>query len=48
MNSIWFVDAKTLKEAKKVAPEATKLVKVFGGYMAFATLTDYEIWKNQK
>ena len=31
MNSIWIVDAKTLKEAKKLTPKATKLVKVVGG-----------------
>ena len=48
MESTWFVDAKTLKEAKKLASKATKLVKVFGGYMAFATWADYEMWKNQK
>lgn len=38
----------TRYEAKKAAPWAEKIVKVCGGYMAFESLEDYRIWKNQK
>lgn len=42
------IEAKTAKEAKKLAPEAVKVVKVEGGYMAFSTWDAYKTWKNQK
>ena len=31
-----------------IAPWACKFVRVCGGYKAFESITDYEIWKNQK
>lgn len=31
-----------------LAPWASKIVRVCGGYMAFESWTDYETWKNQK
>ena len=34
--------------AKKECPWATIVVKVYGGYICFESITDYEIWKNQK
>jgi hypothetical protein len=34
--------------AKNAAPWAAKIAKVCGGYMAFESVTDWEIWKNQK
>lgn len=44
-----FFPAKTRKEA--IAAKGfdwAKVVKVCGGYMFFETVSDYEIWKNQK
>ncbi len=29
-------------------PSAAKIVAVGGGYAVFDTLTDYEIWRNQR
>lgn len=47
-----FIEAKTRSAAKRIALRdgipCEVLVKVFGGYAAFATITDYEIFKNQK
>lgn len=31
-----------------LAPWASKIVRVCGGYTAFESWSDYEIWKNQK
>ena len=39
---------KTLKGAQKRAPWAAKIVKVYGGYLAFACYQDYLNWNNQK
>lgn len=39
---------KTLAAAKRRAPWAAKIVKVYGGFIAFACPVDYSIWKNQK
>lgn len=37
------------KKAQAAAPAGTaKIAKVEGGYIAFATMTDYEVWKRQK
>ena len=35
-------------EAKKACPWASKIVKVLGGYQCFESITDYEVWNNQK
>ncbi len=43
-----FIQAKTRKQAEKIAPYAAKIVKVEGGYRAFESLEDYKTWKNQK
>lgn len=42
------IEAKTAKEARKIAPWADKIVKVEGGYLAFESVSEYKIWKNQK
>lgn len=34
--------------AKRLAPWAAKIAKVYGGFKAFESVTDYKIWKNQK
>jgi hypothetical protein len=38
----------TRKAALKLAPGAAKIVKVCGGYMAFATITEWQTWRNQR
>jgi hypothetical protein len=43
-----FIECKTRKTAIKRAPWAAIYRKVEGGYMAFESLADFEIWKNQK
>lgn len=43
-----FIPATTAAQARKLAPWAAKVVKVDGGYRAFESLADYEIWKRQK
>jgi hypothetical protein len=41
--------AKTKKEAISFMPFVpVKVVKVFGGWMGFDSLAEYENWKNQK
>lgn len=39
---------KSRKEVEKAARGAAKIVKVDGGWMAFDTVTDYEMWRKQK
>lgn len=43
-----YIQVKTAKEAAEIAPWASYLQKVKGGYMAFESVNDYETWKNQK
>jgi hypothetical protein len=43
-----FVEAKNRKEATRKAPWAVAIIKVAGGYMAFASVREYETWKRQK
>ena len=43
-----FIQTDKRKEVVKEYPEAEKIVKVDGGYMAFETIEEYETWKNQK
>ena len=43
-----FLEAKNRKQAEKQAPWAAAIVKVSGGYMAFESMKDYHVWKNQK
>jgi hypothetical protein len=42
------IEVKTRKTAIKAAPWAAKIIKVYGGYMAFESMTDAEMWKSQK
>lgn len=39
---------KTLKEAKKRAPECVKFVKTSYGYLAFKSQYEYDVWRNQR
>lgn len=43
-----FLEVGTRKEATQAAPWAAVIVKVSGGYKAFESTTDYEIWQRQK
>lgn len=43
-----FIEVESRKEAKNEAPWASKIAKVVGGYMAFESVEDYKVWKNQK
>ena len=43
-----FIQTDKRSEAVKERPEASKIVKADGGYMAFETIEEYETWKNQK
>jgi hypothetical protein len=45
---IKLIEVTTRNAAKNAAPWAAKIAKVCGGYMAFESVTDYAIWKNQK
>jgi len=47
MNQI-FIKVTTKKEARRFAPWAYKIVKVFDMWVAFQTKEDYMIWKKQK
>jgi hypothetical protein len=44
-----FIEAKTRKEAIAKYGKSFEIArKVCGGWMFFDTITDYQIWKNQK
>jgi hypothetical protein len=42
------VNAKSAKQARKLAPWAAKTVKVEGGYKAFEAMSDYQTWRRQR
>ena len=44
----YFIEARTREAAEEQAEGAAVVVEVEGGFMAFDTVTDYEVWKNQK
>lgn len=45
-----FIEAKNRKDLRNKVDEGKYAVikKVCGGYMCFATVSDYEIWRSQK
>jgi hypothetical protein len=43
-----FIECKSRSTAKRRAPWACKIVKVEGGFMAFESWEDFEVWHNQK
>lgn len=45
---IQFIEVKSYPAAKKQAPWASKIAKVEGGYQAFESVADYQVWKRQK
>lgn len=42
-----FITCKKRAEAAKAAPWYDVIVKVVGGYMAFESRDDYEMWERQ-
>ncbi len=42
------IEVKTAKQARKAAPWAAKIVKVSGGYLAFESINDFNLWRKQK
>lgn len=43
-----FVDCKTYATAYRRCPWASKVTKVYGGFIAFEFTYDYEVFKKQK
>jgi len=43
-----FIRTDSKLSAVATAPWACKYVRVEGGFMAFKTMADYKLWKNQK
>lgn len=43
-----FVQVKSKQQAERECPWASKVTKVCGGYICFESITDYQIWNNQK
>ena len=43
-----FVETESRYKAKKQCPWASRTAKVCDGFMCFESITDFEIWKNQK
>jgi len=42
-----FVAADTIEEAEAACPWAAKIVEVEGGFHAFESIADYEVWVAQ-
>jgi hypothetical protein len=42
------IEVETLQEAQEIATWAAEIIQVEGGFLAFESMTDYEIWINQK
>ena len=42
------IEASSWREAVRLAPWAAKFARVEGGYMAFESLGDYQVWRGQK
>ena len=43
-----FIETSSRKQSIKLAPWASTIIKVDGGYMAFESETDADIFKDQK
>ena len=43
-----FVQNENRKQVVAEYPSAVKIIKVYGGYMVFDSMSDYATWKNQK
>ena len=43
-----FVECASRTTAKRRCPWASRTAKVCDGFIAFESITDYQIWKNQK
>ena len=45
---VQFIETKSRKKAVEECPWACKIVKVVGGYRAFESWYDYNLWKGEK
>ena len=45
---IKLIETESRYQAAKIAHWAAKIVKVYGGFMAFESITDWQVWKKQK
>ena len=43
-----FVECKTYRTAYRLCPWASAVAKAEGGFWAFESVYDYQVWKNQK
>lgn len=43
-----FLQVETLAEAQDQAPWAAEIIEVDGGYRAFESTADFEIWNSQQ
>lgn len=48
MKTQLLIGCKSAKEAHKLAPWASVIKKVDGGYMAWESRADFDVWKAQK
>ena len=42
-----FVEAETIEDAEAVCAWAAKVIEVEGGFHAFESIADYEMWRKQ-
>ena len=42
------VECETLEQAQEMCPWASRFAEVVDGFKCFESITDYEIWENQK
>jgi hypothetical protein len=47
LNRKEFIETRTKEKAQEEAPWACKLVRTYGGYLAFESMDDFKEWKNQ-
>lgn len=48
MSRTSYLAVTTRYRARKIAPWAAIIAKVEGGFIAFATVSDYRIWSGQR
>lgn len=48
MRKEFLADCKSARQAQKLAPWASEVIKAEGGYWAFESVEDARIWRGQK
>jgi len=43
-----FIECETLEQAEQGAPWAAEIIEVEGGYMAFESAADADLWRGQE